>query len=623
MNQKDCIEELFHRYETAGLIEGDPNKVLSLIADDIIGIGMGDQGFVSSKEQVEDIVLNTVKKDDTAVYTLSYDNVLINLVKDTAANLCATVKVRRRDKTTCAITHSAFNQSLSLVCRDGKWLITALHASPVALTAESIESYPMTFADNALSQLRKQMREQAMDLINKSISGGILGVYLMGKKHRLYMVNDNMLSYLGYTEEEFKERFSDDVTPIYEEKDLKYAVNKVRKARADGSDFELQVKIFRKDGKSLSMIALNRFTKDQEGREILLGVYTDVTHRVELYDRLEEQAAKLEEQAEELSAQNEELLAQKQELERQADDLAISEERFRIALEKTSNIIFDCDIISGNIMHSSAPKESLDFVTSIDNIQENLILGGTVAEEFMPVLKNAFTLIKEGSRQAECVVKVKLATGREVWNKISMTGVQDSNGRNVRAIGLIEDITRQREAEIAELETKLRAERDSLTDVYNKGVCEQKIKESLGRMEAVRTGVFIMLDVDCFKRINDTYGHPFGDDILRKTAAILKNHFRASDIVGRIGGDEFCAFCCGIISREQVRLIAQSILEQVEGLFTAEDGAPGVSCSIGIARCAGIDKTFSQLYQEADSALYHTKNTGRNSYTFYDDIREV
>lgn len=86
------------------------------------------------------------------------------------------------------------------------------------------------------------------------------------------------------------------------------------------------------------------------------------------------------------------------------------------------------------------------------------------------------------------------------------------------------------------------ASRDGLTQLYNKVGTEQRIKEWLHSDRTKAGGVFMMMDVDYFKQINDTYGHAVGDRVLYKVGHLLKSSFRENDIVGRIGGDEFLIF---------------------------------------------------------------------------------
>lgn len=729
MTREEEVRQILFDYLKAGLVERNVEKVLSCVSEDIMGFGMGEQGFVSSIEDVREIMRTGVKEEANVKYELQCGQTAIRFQSDTVASVCARVVVRRMENGKSSV--SGLMQSLTLRCTGGKWLITALHASPIILSEESIAAYPLRYAENTLAHLRDELQKETFGLMNRSISGGILSCYRGGEAPSLYFVNDSMLEYLNYPREEFAERFSANILDVIHPDDRELFSGLIGGKNSGGGDYEVRVRTLRSDGAVRWMVVRGRVGTDEMGREVLVNVFMDVTGMVEMQERLERQAAELEAQARELS---------------------ISEERFRIALEKTSNIIFDYDIISGNIMHSSVPKKSMDFVTNINDARETLIIGGTILEEYLYAFHQTFEAVRHGEPQAACTVKVRLATGKEVWNKISLTGITNAAGQTVRAIGMIEDITREKEAEIAyareeqyrqailadamasyvinfsrgvfesckissedclavmpgdpydtvlleetrsrfqdedrlaylneflsapvmeryrrgvtescleyrmlcgngrdiwmrtalhmvldsvsneykgfmyvtdidrrkreELELTRLSEHDSMTGLCNKSTVETRVSELLKTFEGVQSGVFMMLDVDHFKEVNDNYGHPYGDQILTGVAKILRDSFRERDIVGRLGGDEFCVYFSGMRTVDRVKQAAQEILEAVSALVDPATGKAPVTCSIGITVCGGLQKTFCQVYEEADKALYQVKNRGRNGFAFYED----
>lgn len=162
-------------------------------------------------------------------------------------------------------------------------------------------------------------------------------------------------------------------------------------------------------------------------------------------------------------------------------------------------------------------------------------------------------------------------------------------------------------------ELKREAERDGLTELLNRGAFE-KIKNSLSVTRA--SIAFLLIDVDCFKGINDNYGHEMGDKILRKVASEIKLHFRNVDYCFRVGGDEFA-----VIIMDMPREGKDTIIKKVESInkhmFNPEDELVRVSLSIGAAFGEGYS---DELYGNADKALYVSKGRGRNGITFYEDI---
>lgn len=161
-----------------------------------------------------------------------------------------------------------------------------------------------------------------------------------------------------------------------------------------------------------------------------------------------------------------------------------------------------------------------------------------------------------------------------------------------------------------------KAETDLLTGVLNKLATETRIKDYIASNPNGQ-GVFILIDVDNFKRINDKMGHAFGDEVLRNLGLRLKTLYRATDIVGRIGGDEFIVFLkdisdMGIIEREARKL--EVFFRDFEvGEYTKYS----VNASLGATIFPVDGQNFESLYKNADSALYYVKQNGKNKLVFY------
>ena len=128
------------------------------------------------------------------------------------------------------------------------------------------------------------------------------------------------------------------------------------------------------------------------------------------------------------------------------------------------------------------------------------------------------------------------------------------------------------------------------------------------------SGVLLFLDLDDFKQINDSKGHAFGDKVLRTVAEKIKSCVRSTDVVGRIGGDEFIVFLNGIGGKDAALKKAEEIEQKIQDGF---HGYP-VTVSIGIAQFPEDGAEFDVLIKRADQALYYSKNKGKNWYTFYD-----
>lgn len=156
------------------------------------------------------------------------------------------------------------------------------------------------------------------------------------------------------------------------------------------------------------------------------------------------------------------------------------------------------------------------------------------------------------------------------------------------------------------------AEYDSLTNLLNRGSFEkvQKVYNNGNSPFAM-----ILVDVDIFKSVNDTYGHAVGDEILKKVARLLKNAFRSIDYVCRIGGDEFA-----IIMVEMNPSLKYTIVDKItvvnKELSEPTDGLPAVSLSVGVA-FTERENPGPSIFTDADKALYHVKENGKHGCGFY------
>lgn len=167
-----------------------------------------------------------------------------------------------------------------------------------------------------------------------------------------------------------------------------------------------------------------------------------------------------------------------------------------------------------------------------------------------------------------------------------------------------------------------RAEADSLTGLLNSKTLRIRIDEYL-RLEGRRgRHALFLIDLDEFKHINDTIGHPEGDRILMETAAQLKKTFRSSDIVGRIGGDEFMVMMRDAGSDAIVRLKAAELRENLRLLHTGKEGEP-ITCSMGAAVSDHQGTNFDQLYIKADRAMYGAKAKGKDTFVLFSDMDQV
>lgn len=167
-----------------------------------------------------------------------------------------------------------------------------------------------------------------------------------------------------------------------------------------------------------------------------------------------------------------------------------------------------------------------------------------------------------------------------------------------------------------ELENK--ADTDLLTGLTNKLATERKIKDFMAQNPSAQSMLFI-LDVDNFKKINDTMGHAFGDEVLRSLGQQITAIFRATDIIGRVGGDEFMIFLKGVSDDEAIRKEAKKVENFFRNFQAGEYVKYAATASIGVAIYPQEGSDFETLYKAADQGLYKAKKRGKNQLAFYRD----
>lgn len=267
-----------------------------------------------------------------------------------------------------------------------------------------------------------------------------------------------------------------------------------------------------------------------------------------------------------------------------------------------NDYFFEFDYIKNQILFSEQ-KEG--------KAEEGLIkldLGEAVPDSGAPAPVNPLREVLHAAENGVSEIYMLCRDGLWHWLRVTIEIIRSDSGAPVYAVGrinVIDDEKNERE------DLRAKAQRDSLTHLYNTETCEMLIGRALAEMKEGEMGALLLLDVDKFKAINDSYGHPYGDSVLRRVADLLQRQFRAADVVGRPGGDEFIIYMSGVRSRAALRDKCESLCEAFRRI-DLEDGKH-VTISLGAA-VALPGQTYGQLYALADEMLYEVKDAGRDSF---------
>ncbi|MCR5503692.1 MAG: diguanylate cyclase [Lachnospiraceae bacterium] len=180
------------------------------------------------------------------------------------------------------------------------------------------------------------------------------------------------------------------------------------------------------------------------------------------------------------------------------------------------------------------------------------------------------------------------------------------------------NITRIFASERNSKELSEKADTDQLTGMKNKIATEREIKEYMEKYPGTLSMLFL-IDIDNFKKINDTMGHAFGDEVLRELGKNIGVNFRVSDIIGRTGGDEFTIFLKNLKEDANCIREAQKLVYFFKHFQVGDYVKYSVTASIGAAVYPEHGSDFESLYKAADSAVYKSKKRGKNQLSFVDD----
>lgn len=226
----------------------------------------------------------------------------------------------------------------------------------------------------------------------------------------------------------------------------------------------------------------------------------------------------------------------------------------------------------------------------------------------------AACLVDGGAREAE--VFLHHADGYRLPVQVRIAPIRDSEGNILGAVETFSDNTRTLTDRKKIRELRRAAYTDRLTGIENRSHLEGRLRAAAAEYENRTESVGVLfMDIDHFKLVNDTYGHETGDLVLRMVAATLRHNLRATDVVGRWGGEEFLALVYEMDSQEALRTLAEKLRGLVEfSRLDLESGPLYVSVSLG-ATLWLPDDTPESVVRRADALMYQSKREGRNRVT--------
>lgn len=393
-----------------------------------------------------------------------------------------------------------------------------------------------------------------------------------GEVWELHSGNEEFFTLGGYTIKEIQ-AMPNDIYDIVYRLDVRKLRRAAEEALRGGETKECEIRIYNKQGKIRWQSIKLKFYCYQNGKPYYLVSSWDIHER------------KLME-----------------------EELCLQSERYKLLEEINKEIRFEFDVRNQKFLIFETGKEQGEHIIPREEMAH--FIHPEDNAEFQEIIDRASAEPEEGSMEYRINIALEGEEVEYIWYRTIYKSIKGVGGRVVRILGRTEDISVQK---MKHNEMAQQLQKDCLTGILNKSTTRSFIEEFL-KEEPQGEHAFFLIDIDNFKAINDTFGHLFGDSVLVNISEKLKGLFRSSDIVGRIGGDEFIAFMKHT-SAAQARIKAQSICDVVKQDYNGMNGQIEISCSVGVALYGEEREEYTALFAKADIAMYQAKKKGKNQYS--------
>ncbi|QGQ97277.1 diguanylate cyclase [Paenibacillus psychroresistens] len=291
------------------------------------------------------------------------------------------------------------------------------------------------------------------------------------------------------------------------------------------------------------------------------------------------------------------------------DDLEESEVRLKLLVESTDELIVMFDLEGKCIYFNGSLKYGIDAGQLIGKTHDEWIK----SELYSVLFKNVHNVIQDGNKMSD-EFSVEL-NGEFVWFSNNLYPVRNAKQQMIAVAFITRDIT---ERKISEEKLDYMAQYDSLTGLLNRNSFYERLAHDMSISARNQQQLALLfIDLDSFKEVNDNYGHKTGDELLKEVAQRLTSSVRESDTVMRLAGDEFVIILMNLKGKTEISRITELILQNVCASISIEDKQLQVTASIGISIYPEDGIEAEELLNRADSAMYDSKKSGVNNYSYY------
>ncbi len=344
---------------------------------------------------------------------------------------------------------------------------------------------------------------------------------------------------------------------------------------------ESEFRIIRPDGEVRWLHERSRAIRDAYGNPLRIdGIASDITHR---------------KRAEEAIREN--------------------EEKFRAVFERAAIGTARSDL-KGFILETNPAFQELLGYTA-EELQGKSVGVFTHPEDWQHEMDMILRAIESGEKVIRLEKRYIRKDGETVWVNLTTSFVPDSEGRAQYCITMAEDVTARKKAEE---QLRFDALHDALTHLPNRALFLDRLNHIISRARRDNNCQFavLFLDLDDFKKINDSLGHHLGDQLLLELSHRIQDCLRPGDTVARLGGDEFAILLDSVPDERAVNSITRRLLEAISGSFQLSGHETYVSASVGVALGRTEAHSASEFLRDADTAMYRAKRLGKNRFAIFD-----
>lgn len=300
--------------------------------------------------------------------------------------------------------------------------------------------------------------------------------------------------------------------------------------------------------------------------------------------------------------------------------ITLHEEIYKLVSESTNDGIWSYDLVNNKQIYSQWWSNVLGY----DEEELNGMGDWTVLvnkNDLMSVENRYVNYIRRKIDGYEHECRMKTKKGSYLWIKVKIKALFDKSGSPYMVVGAYTDITPLKEKKER---LKRLAYYDSLTGLPNRQYFLEKLQASLdAAAEEDKKFYVIFIDLDNFKKVNDTLGHYYGDILLQDVASRFKHVVREPNVLGRLGGDEFAVIVHEFEKAEEVENFVQALMHTLIKPFVLKNNRFLISGSFGISIFPEDGKRVDELLRNADTAMYRAKETGRNNFKLFNRSMET